>query len=91
MTSLRKQQRGSSKPKTDIVPLPKGTQVPNHIAMILDGNRRCARARGLEPWEGHKAGYEAVKKLPKLRVTTEFILLPSGLFQPKIGLVPRRR
>lgn len=43
--------------------LPKGTEVPNHIAVILDGNRRWARARGLKTWEGHKAGYEAVKKL----------------------------
>lgn len=47
----------------DKITLPKGTTVPNHIAMILDGNRRWARARGLKPWEGHKAGYEAVNKL----------------------------
>lgn len=45
------------------ITLPKGTTVPNHIAMILDGNRRWARARSLKPWEGHKAGYEAVEKL----------------------------
>ena len=40
--------------------LPEGTAKPNHVAMILDGNRRWARARNLPPWEGHKAGYEAV-------------------------------
>ena len=45
--------------------LPKGTVIPNHIAIILDGNRRWARARGLKPWEGHKAGYETVKKLTR--------------------------
>ncbi len=39
--------------------------MPNHIAMILDGNRRWARARGLEPWKGHAAGYSALKKLSK--------------------------
>lgn len=43
--------------------IPKGTTIPDHIAIILDGNRRWARARGLKPWQGHKAGYEAVKKL----------------------------
>lgn len=43
--------------------LSKETTIPNHIAIILDGNRRWARARGLKPWQGHKAGYEAVKKL----------------------------
>src|SRR3989344_2301980 len=43
--------------------LPEGTAKPNHVAMILDGNRRWARARNLPPWEGHKAGYEAVRRL----------------------------
>ena len=47
----------------EVTTLPKGTLVPNHIAVILDGNRRWARARGLKPWEGHKAGYEAVRRL----------------------------
>jgi len=46
-------------------PFPTGTQIPDHIALILDGNRRWARAKGLEPWQGHKAGYEAVRKLVK--------------------------
>lgn len=45
--------------------LPSGTVVPDHIALILDGNRRWARARGLKPWEGHRAGYEAVRKLAR--------------------------
>ncbi len=48
-----------------MITLPPGTKIPNHIALILDGNRRWARARGLKPWEGHKAGYEAIKKLAK--------------------------
>lgn len=51
--------------KMDKISLPEGTKVPNHIALILDGNRRWARSRGLSPWEGHKAGYEAVKKLAR--------------------------
>src|SRR3989344_1034751 len=43
--------------------LPPGTVVPNHLAIILDGNRRWARSKGLDPWEGHKAGYLAGKKI----------------------------
>lgn len=43
--------------------LPKGTVVPSHIAMILDGNRRWARARGLKPWQGHLYGFKALEKL----------------------------
>lgn len=30
--------------------------VPFHVAIIPDGNRRWARERGLKPWEGHEAG-----------------------------------
>lgn len=30
--------------------------IPNHVAIIPDGNRRWAKGRGLAPWEGHEAG-----------------------------------
>lgn len=30
---------------------------PKHLAIIPDGNRRWARARGLEPAEGHRVGF----------------------------------
>lgn len=50
-------------PRKKETALPKGTEIPHHIALILDGNRRWARARGLKPWEGHFAGFAAVKKL----------------------------
>ena len=45
--------------------LSNGTVVPDHIAMILDGNRRWARARGLDSWKGHLYGYKALEKLAK--------------------------
>lgn len=45
--------------------VPKGTVVPKHIALILDGNRRWARARGLSTFEGHTAGFHATKKLAR--------------------------
>lgn len=48
---------------SDQITLPKDTTVPNHIAMILDGNRRWARAQGLKPWEGHYHGFRAVEAL----------------------------
>jgi undecaprenyl diphosphate synthase len=38
--------------------LPKGTKVPDHLAIIPDGNRRWARARGLPTLLGHKRGFE---------------------------------
>ncbi len=38
-------------------------KIPNHIAIILDGNGRWAKNLGLKRSEGHKAGYENLKKL----------------------------
>ena len=37
--------------------------IPNHIAIIPDGNRRWARKKGLDPWKGHEAGAENLEKL----------------------------
>lgn len=37
-------------------------QQPRCIGIIIDGNRRWARARGLPIFEGHRAGYEKVKE-----------------------------
>ena len=38
-------------------------QLPNHIAFIMDGNRRWARSRGLPAFEGHRRGYEKMKEV----------------------------
>jgi undecaprenyl diphosphate synthase len=43
--------------------LPKDTTIPNHIAIIPDGNRRWARSRGLYTLEGHRRGFEAAVKV----------------------------
>ena len=36
-------------------------EVPQHIGFIVDGNRRWARHHGLPAYEGHMAGYNALK------------------------------
>lgn len=38
-------------------------KIPNHVAIILDGNGRWAKKRGLARSFGHKAGFETLKKL----------------------------
>ena len=38
---------------------------PKHIAIICDGNRRWAKERNLPSFEGHKKGFENIKKLSK--------------------------
>lgn len=36
---------------------------PEHIGLILDGNRRFAKRLVLEPWKGHEYGAEKVQKI----------------------------
>jgi undecaprenyl diphosphate synthase len=52
-------------------PMPKKTSkakidkknLPKHIGIIMDGNRRWAAKRGLTPMEGHQAGVKALIKI----------------------------
>ena len=37
--------------------------IPRHIGYILDGNRRWAKYHGLPTYEGHLAGYNALKEV----------------------------
>ena len=48
------------------VSLPSGLtadQLPRHVAMIMDGNGRWARSRGLTRSDGHRAGAKAVRRV----------------------------
>jgi undecaprenyl diphosphate synthase len=44
---------------------PKGTVVPNHIALVLDGNGRWARSRGFSATKGHEEAAKNLKKVIK--------------------------
>lgn len=39
--------------------------LPKHVAIIMDGNRRWAKQNNLDTPQGHKAGAETLKKLAK--------------------------
>ena len=41
------------------------TNIPQHIAIIMDGNRRWAREKGIDTKEGHKAGAENLENIAK--------------------------
>lgn len=41
----------------------KSNIIPNHIAIIMDGNGRWAQSRGKERIEGHMEGVESVRKV----------------------------
>ncbi|MBU0702452.1 MAG: isoprenyl transferase [Chloroflexi bacterium] len=45
-------------------------QIPHHVAVIMDGNGRWARARGLPRLAGHRAGTENLRHV--LRAAVEF-------------------
>jgi undecaprenyl diphosphate synthase len=38
-------------------------EAPGHVAIIMDGNRRWARARNVSELEGHAAGVEAIREI----------------------------
>ena len=37
--------------------------LPRHVAIVPDGNRRWARQRNKAPWQGHLKGAEITKEL----------------------------
>lgn len=45
------------RPETELSP----TQIPKHVAIIMDGNGRWARSRGLPRVMGHRAGIQSVR------------------------------
>jgi undecaprenyl diphosphate synthase len=49
---------------------PPQDKVPQHVAMIMDGNGRWALQRGLPRLAGHKAGTENLRRV--IRATVEF-------------------
>ena len=60
-------------------------EIPAHIAIIMDGNRRWAMKRGLEPWLGHRFGAEKLEEVVKwclelgIKVVTFFALSTENL------------
>ncbi|KAJ5815051.1 hypothetical protein N7474_006828 [Penicillium riverlandense] len=37
--------------------------IPQHVAFVMDGNRRFARSHGIETVEGHNLGFEALARI----------------------------
>ena len=52
----------------------KQLNIPNHIVIIPDGNRRWARSKGLPTFEGHRKGFDAanadIRKARELGIHT---------------------
>lgn len=41
----------------------KNGKIPEHIAIIMDGNRRLAKRFGIMPWEGHRLGADKLEQV----------------------------
>ncbi|MFF4156524.1 isoprenyl transferase [Streptomyces sp. NPDC001678] len=69
-------------------------QVPKHIGVILDGNRRWARADGRTPEQGHQAGADKISDLlgwcaeTDVEVVTLWLLSTDNLDRPAEELTP---
>lgn len=51
--------------KSPVVPLPPGTRVPVHIGVIMDGNGRWAKKRGLPRKLGHREGAQTFRTITR--------------------------
>ncbi|XP_062085162.1 dehydrodolichyl diphosphate synthase 2 [Humulus lupulus] len=74
-------------------PLPEGLRrelMPKHVAVIMDGNGRWAKQRGLPPGEGHKAGVESLRAVIEIsarygiKVLTVFAFSYDNWIRPKV-------
>jgi undecaprenyl diphosphate synthase len=56
---------------------PQISKIPRHVAIIMDGNGRWAKERGLPRIEGHRAGAESVREIVRTagELGIEFITL----------------
>lgn len=51
------------------------TDLPKHVAIIMDGNGRWARKQGLPRYEGHRAGTDSVQQAIEFSVEHKFEVL----------------
>ena len=62
------------------------SKIPKHVAIIMDGNRRWAKQRGLAPvmghWEGAEALIDIVRAASELGIQTLTVLF---FFNGKLG------
>lgn len=64
--------------------------MPKHVAVIMDGNGRWAKLKGLAPSAGHQAGVESLRRLVRLccswgiKVLTVFAFSTDNWVRPKV-------
>jgi undecaprenyl diphosphate synthase len=66
-------------------------RIPQHIAIIMDGNGRWAAEQGKPRSYGHQAGVDTVRRITSecTRLGVKFLTLYTS--PQKIGIVPKTR
>jgi len=86
-------------PAAEAALLPGGLRaesLPRHVAVVMDGNSRWARARGLPSAAGHEAGRRALEEVVRLsrawgvRALTAFAFSHENWSRPKVCFPPPR-
>ncbi|MTB71978.1 isoprenyl transferase [Arsenicicoccus cauae] len=71
--------------------------LPRHVGVMLDGNRRWARAKGADTAEGHQAGADRIEHLLEwcdevgIEFVTLWLLSTDNLSRPEAELAPLLR
>ena len=60
----------------------KSSNLPRHLAIIIDGNRRWARRKGLPDWQGHSKGADRVEEISKTAINLgiEYVTIWGGSY-----------
>jgi len=66
------------------------SNAPRHIAIIMDGNNRWAKARGLSGLAGHRAGAEAAREIVNACVSRQIGYLTLFAFSSENWLRPSK-
>jgi undecaprenyl diphosphate synthase len=69
---------------------PQNKPIPRHVAIIMDGNGRWARAHGLPREEGHRQGVENVKRIVRCARDMDLRYLTLYAFSVENWNRPRR-
>ena len=61
------------------------SRLPQHVAIIMDGNGRWALSRGKHRIEGHRRGKTSVRVIVEMARKSAFVTFPFTHFPPRIG------
>ena len=63
-------------------------KMPNHVAIIMDGNGRWAQKRGLKRTKGHQKGAEVLKRISEYVYDKKIKVLSVFAFSTTSSNVP---